>query len=63
MLFTIESIVNLRRPNVKLVSDGWTTVTRDSSLSAQFERSAAFSETGVQVFTLLSARLHHPPYH
>ena len=37
MIFTVEPMINLGRPHVKLLSDGWTAVTRDRSLSAQFE--------------------------
>jgi methionyl aminopeptidase len=51
MFFTIEPMVNLGRPAVKLLSDGWTAVTRDKSLSAQFEHSVAVTETGVEIFT------------
>jgi methionyl aminopeptidase len=51
MFFTIEPMVNLGRPAVKLLSDGWTAVTRDKSLSAQFEHSVGITETGVEVFT------------
>ena len=51
MFFTIEPMVNLGRPQVKLLSDGWTAVTRDKSLSAQFEHSVGITETGVEVFT------------
>ncbi len=51
MFFTIEPMVNLGRPAVKLLSDGWTAVTRDKSLSAQFEHSVGVTETGVEIFT------------
>jgi methionyl aminopeptidase len=51
MFFTVEPMVNLGRPQVKLLSDGWTAVTRDKSLSAQFEHSVAVTETGVEIFT------------
>ena len=55
MFFTIEPMVNLGRPQVNLLSDGWTAVTRDKSLSAQFEHSVGVTETGVEVFTLSPA--------
>jgi methionyl aminopeptidase len=51
MFFTIEPMVNLGRPQVKVLSDGWTAVTRDRSLSAQFEHSVGVTETGVEIFT------------
>jgi methionyl aminopeptidase len=51
MVFTIEPMINLGRPHVKLLSDGWTAVTRDRSLSAQFEHTVGITETGADVFT------------
>ena len=62
MFFTIEPMVNLGRPHVKVLSDGWTAVTRDRSLSAQFEHSVGVTETGVEVFTYSPRGLHKPPY-
>ena len=61
MLFTIEPMVNLGRPHVKILSDGWTAVTRDRSLSAQFEHTVGVTETGVEVFTLSPKGLDRPP--
>jgi methionyl aminopeptidase len=61
MFFTIEPMVNLGRPAVKLLSDGWTAVTRDKSLSAQFEHAVGVTETGVEVFTYSPAGLDKPP--
>jgi methionyl aminopeptidase len=55
MIFTIEPMINLGRPHVKLLGDGWTAVTRDRSLSAQFEHTIGITETGVEVFTLSPA--------
>jgi methionyl aminopeptidase len=52
MFFTIEPMINLGRPHVKVLSDGWTAVTRDRSLSAQFEHSVGVTESGVEIFTL-----------
>jgi methionyl aminopeptidase len=52
MIFTIEPMINLGRPHVKLLSDGWTAVTRDRSLSAQFEHTVGVGEEGAEVFTL-----------
>jgi methionyl aminopeptidase len=51
MIFTVEPMINLGRAHVKLLSDGWTAVTRDRSLSAQFEHTVGVSQTGVEVFT------------
>jgi methionyl aminopeptidase len=61
MFFTIEPMINLGRPAVKLLSDGWTAVTRDKSLSAQFEHSVAVTETGIEVFTYSPLGLDKPP--
>jgi methionyl aminopeptidase len=62
MFFTIEPMINLGKAGVKLLDDGWTAVTRDRSLSAQFEHSIAVTETGCEIFTLSPAGLHCPPY-
>ncbi|HUB10377.1 MAG TPA: type I methionyl aminopeptidase [Acetobacteraceae bacterium] len=62
MFFTIEPMVNAGRPEVKVLDDGWTAVTRDRSLSAQFEHMVGVTETGVEVFTLSPAHLDKPPY-
>jgi methionyl aminopeptidase len=51
MVFTIEPMVNLGKPGVKLLRDGWTVVTRDKSLSAQFEHTLAITETDVEILT------------
>jgi methionyl aminopeptidase len=61
MLFTIEPMINLGKPPVKILSDGWTAVTRDRSLSAQFEHTVGVTETGCQVFTLSPKGLDRPP--
>lgn len=52
MIFTVEPMLNAGRPGVKTLADGWTAVTRDRSLSAQFEHSVGVTETGVEIFTL-----------
>jgi len=62
MFFTIEPMINLGRPHVKLLSDGWTAVTRDKSLSAQFEHSIGLTENGAEIFTESPKGLHKPPY-
>ena len=61
MIFTVEPMVNLGKSAVKVLSDGWTAVTRDKSLSAQCEHSVGVTETGVEVFTLSPAGLFQPP--
>jgi len=62
MLFTVEPMINLGRPHVKVLSDGWTAVTRDRSLSAQFEHTVGVTKNGVEVFTVSPKGLHKPPY-
>jgi methionyl aminopeptidase len=62
MFFTIEPMVNAGRAEVKILDDGWTAVTRDRSLSAQFEHMVAVTETGCEVFTLSPGGYHKPPY-
>jgi methionyl aminopeptidase len=62
MLFTIEPMINLGKPHVKILSDGWTAVTRDRELSAQFEHTVGVTESGCEVFTYSPAGLHCPPY-
>lgn len=62
MFFTVEPMVNAGRPEVKVLDDGWTAVTRDRSLSAQFEHMVGVTERGCEVFTFSPAGLHKPPY-
>jgi len=62
MLFTVEPMINLGRPHVKVLSDGWTAVTRDRSLSAQFEHTVGVTDKGVEIFTLSPKGLDKPPY-
>ena len=62
MFMTIEPMINLGKPHVKLLSDGWTAVTRDKSLSAQFEHSIGITEDGCEIFTLSPTGRHAPPY-
>lgn len=60
MIFTIEPMINLGRPHVKILSDGWTAVTRDRTLSAQCEHSIGITETGCEIFTLSPGGLFNP---
>jgi methionyl aminopeptidase len=62
MFFTIEPMINLGKAGVKLLEDGWTAVTRDRSLSAQFEHSIGITEDGCEVFTASPEGLDKPPY-
>jgi methionyl aminopeptidase len=62
MFFTVEPMINLGRPHVKVLSDGWTAVTRDRSLSAQFEHTIAVTEAGFEIFTLSPRGLDRPQF-
>jgi methionyl aminopeptidase len=62
MFFTIEPMINLGRPHVKILSDGWTAVTRDRSMSAQFEHTIGVTETGYEIFTLSPKGLDRPSF-
>ena len=62
MFFTIEPMVNWGRPETKTLADDWTAVTRDKSLSAQFEHSLGVTADGVQIFTQSPGGKFHPTY-
>lgn len=62
MFFTVEPMINAGRYDVKVLSDGWTAVTKDRSLSAQFEHTVGVTETGFEIMTLSPAGLDRPPY-
>jgi methionyl aminopeptidase len=62
MFFTIEPMINAGRYDVKILEDGWTAVTRDRSLSAQFEHSIGVTATGCEIFTQSPKGWHQPPY-
>lgn len=62
MFFTVEPMVNAGKWQVKMLADGWTAVTKDRSLSAQFEHSVGVTEDGVEIFTASPAGLDQPPY-
>ena len=62
MFFTVEPMINLGRADCKILEDGWTAVTRDRSLSAQFEHSIGITEDGCEIFTKSPAGLDCPPY-
>jgi methionyl aminopeptidase len=60
MIFTIEPMINLGRPHVKVLADGWTAVTRDRSLTAQYEHAVGVTATGCEIFTLSPAGFDRP---
>ena len=62
MIFTIEPMINAGRPEVKILSDDWTAVTKDRSLSAQFEHTIGVTADGFEVFTQSPKGLDCPPY-
>ena len=62
MIFTIEPMINAGRAETKILGDGWTAVTRDKSLSAQFEHSIGITDGAPEIFTLSPAGLTQPPY-
>jgi methionyl aminopeptidase len=62
MVFTVEPMVNAGRREVTVLSDGWTAVTRDGSLSAQFEHTVGVTDRGCEIFTLSPAGHTKPPY-
>jgi methionyl aminopeptidase len=62
MFFTVEPMINAGRWEVKILSDGWTAVTKDRSLSAQFEHTVGVTEDGHEILTLSPKGWNHPPY-
>jgi hypothetical protein len=60
MFFTIEPMVNLGRPETRVLKDDWTAITADRTLSAQFEHSVGVTADGVDIFTLSPAGRFHP---
>ncbi len=62
MIFTVEPMINIGKPACKVLDDGWTAVTRDRSLSAQFEHSIGITETGCEIFTKSPRGWESPPY-
>ena len=62
MVFTVEPMINAGKATTKTLDDGWTAVTRDRQLSAQFEHMVGVTDTGVEVFTLSPAGFDRPPY-
>ena len=62
MIFTVEPMINIGRADCKLLDDGWTAVTRDRSLSAQFEHSIGITDDGCEIFTKSPTGRDQPPY-
>jgi len=62
MFFTVEPMINAGKFAVKILGDGWTAVTKDRSLSAQFEHSVGVTPEGCEIFTLSPKGWHKPPY-
>ncbi|MEI7609368.1 MAG: type I methionyl aminopeptidase [Rhodospirillaceae bacterium] len=62
MIFTIEPMINAGRWEIKVLGDGWTAVTKDKSLSAQFEHSLGVTAEGCEIFTLSPKGYNKPPY-
>ncbi len=62
MFFTVEPMINAGRYDVKVLADGWTAVTKDRSLSAQFEHTIGVTADGCEIFTLSPAGWTKPPY-
>ena len=62
MTFTIEPMINAGKYHVKMLNDGWTAVTKDKSLSAQFEHTLGITENGYEIFTESAKGYLKPPY-
>jgi len=62
MFFTIEPMINIGTYEMKILNDGWTAVTKDKTLSAQFEHTLCVTSSGYEIFTLSPKNLNYPPY-
>ena len=62
MIFTVEPMINAGKYNTKLLNDGWTAVTKDKSLSAQFEHTVGVTKNGFEIFTKSKKNYELPPY-
>ena len=62
MFFTIEPMINIGNLQVKILKDGWTAVTKDKSLSAQFEHTVGVTSEGFKIFTKSKKNYNQPPY-
>jgi methionyl aminopeptidase len=61
-MFTVEPMINEGKYDVKMLNDGWTAVTKDKSLSAQFEHTIGVTESGFEIFTQSKKNFNQPPY-
>ena len=62
MFFTIEPMINIGNWEVKILKDGWTAVTKDKTLSAQFEHTVGVTKDGFEIFTKSKSKYEQPPY-
>ena len=62
MTFTVEPMINSGKYDVKVLDDGWTAVSKDKSLSAQFEHTVGIKENGYEIFTESDSNYFKPPY-
>ena len=62
MMFTVEPMINEGQYDTKLLKDGWTAVTKDKSLSAQFEHTVGVTKDGYEIFTKSKKNYEKPPY-
>ena len=62
MTFTIEPMINAGKYDIKVLDDGWTAVTKDKSLSAQFEHTVGVTHDGFEIFTKSKKKYEQPPY-
>lgn len=62
MIFTVEPMINEGAYNTKLLKDGWTAVTKDKTLSAQFEHTVGVTKVGFEIFTKSKKNYEQPPY-
>ena len=62
MIFTIEPMLNVGTEEVKILEDGWTAVTKDKKLSAQFEHTIGVTDNGFKIFTISPKKFYKPPY-
>ena len=62
MIFTVEPMINEGKYNIRMLNDGWTAVTKDKSLSAQFEHTIGVTNDGFEIFTKSKKNYNQPPY-
>ena len=62
MVFTVEPMINIGSYHSKTLNDGWTAVTKDKTLSAQFEHTVGVTNNGYEIFTKSKKKYEQPPY-